>query len=226
MSAESHRIREIPYNYTSFSDHEIVLRFLGEEAWGLINQLRTSRQTGRSARMLFEVLGDLWVISRNPFIQDDMLQNPKRNAALIGAMRHRIEQIQRRSDDNQQAIALAGKATKAIDEFSQGLESQRQLRKQLKAKLSGATRRCNVDFSGQARVAHVTDATDWRVEFPLAVISPDNEQEVEAIVAACIKLGLTVIPRGGGTGYTGGAVPLYADSVVINTEKLIHVASV
>ncbi|MCZ7653767.1 MAG: FAD-binding protein, partial [Rhodocyclaceae bacterium] len=36
----------------------------------------------------------------------------------------------------------------------------------------------------------------------------------------CIALGLTIIPRGGGTGYTGGAVPLTPDSVVINTEKL------
>ena len=27
------RIREIPYNYTSFSDREIVIRYLGEEMW-------------------------------------------------------------------------------------------------------------------------------------------------------------------------------------------------
>ena len=29
-----------------------------------------------------------------------------------------------------------------------------------------------------------------------------------ALVKGCIELGLTIIPRGGGTGYTGGAVPL------------------
>lgn len=34
------RIREIPYNYTSFSDREIVLRLLGEEARLLISELR------------------------------------------------------------------------------------------------------------------------------------------------------------------------------------------
>ena len=27
------RLREIPYNYTSFSDREIVIRFLGEDIW-------------------------------------------------------------------------------------------------------------------------------------------------------------------------------------------------
>ena len=54
------RLREIPYNYTSFSDREIVIRFLGEEIWSILNELRGERKTGRSARMLFEVLGDLW----------------------------------------------------------------------------------------------------------------------------------------------------------------------
>ena len=44
--------------------------------------------------------------------------------------------------------------------------------------------------------------------------------EVAPLVAACIELGLTIIPRGGGTGYTGSAVPLHADTAVINTEKL------
>ncbi|HSG92252.1 MAG TPA: DUF3683 domain-containing protein, partial [Methylotenera sp.] len=44
------RLREIPYNYTSFSDREIVIRFLGEEIWGILNELRGVRKTGRSAR--------------------------------------------------------------------------------------------------------------------------------------------------------------------------------
>ena len=40
MTESSSRIREIPYNYTSFSDREIVIRFLGKEMWQLIEQLR------------------------------------------------------------------------------------------------------------------------------------------------------------------------------------------
>ncbi len=52
------------------------------------------------------------------------------------------------------------------------------------------------------------------------VLMPDSEAEIPALVRACIELGLTIIPRGGGTGYTGGAVPLTPWSAVINTEKL------
>src|SRR5512137_1105529 len=47
------RLREIPYNYTSFSDREIVIRLLGPEGWALLDDLRTERRTGRSARMLY-----------------------------------------------------------------------------------------------------------------------------------------------------------------------------
>ena len=34
------RLREIPYNYTSFSDREIAIRILGREGWDIINNLR------------------------------------------------------------------------------------------------------------------------------------------------------------------------------------------
>jgi FAD/FMN-containing dehydrogenase len=92
--------------------------------------------------------------------------------------------------------------------------------------LARHTRRDNVCFDGLARVSHVTDATDWRVEYPFVVLTPDTEAEVAPLVRDCIALGLTIIPRGGGTGYTGGAVPLDAHSAVINTEKLIDMGPV
>ena len=80
------RLREIPYNYTSFADREIVIRLLGARAWELLSKLREERRTGRSARMLYEVLGDIWVVQRNPYLEDDLLDNPKRRAALIEAL--------------------------------------------------------------------------------------------------------------------------------------------
>ena len=98
------RIREIPYNYTSFSDREIVLRFLDEETWQVIERLRAERRTGRSARMLFEVLGDIWVVKRNPFLQDDLLADRKRRQQLTDAMCHRLLQIEKRADENQLAL--------------------------------------------------------------------------------------------------------------------------
>jgi len=214
------RLREIPYNYTSFSDREIVIRFLGEEIWSILNELRGERKTGRSARMLFEVLGDLWVVSRNPYLQDDLLENPKRCKALVDALHHRIAAIDERSAGNAKVVKLVVAARQAVTKFENEFKHTANLRKKALAKLSKITRKDNVKFDGLSRVSHVTDATDWRVEYPFLVLTPDSENEIAALVRACIELGLTIIPRGGGTGYTGGAIPLTPLSAVINTEKL------
>lgn len=220
ISNASTRVREIPYNYTSFSDREIVIRFLGEAQWETLNQLRDSRRTGRSARMLFEVLGDLWVVSRNPFIQDDLLQNPKRRASLIHALHHRLDQIVARADKNSQAISLVSATQAAIRHFEEEFTGEQALRHKAQQRLARITHPDNVDFGGLAKVSHVTDASDWRVEYPFVVLTPDTETEMAKVVQACVELGFGIIPRGGGTGYTGGAVPLTNRCAVINTEKL------
>src|SRR5215813_7523753 len=215
------RLREIPYNYTSFSDREVVIRILGEETWELLNELRSQRRTGRSARMLYEVLGDIWAVARNPYLQDDLLDNPRRRYALVEAMRHRLHEIEaRRQSAHEQVTRLLEAASAAVDAFQREFEEMIELRRRVRRRFSRVTRRDNVCFDGFARVSHVTDATDWRVEYPFVVLNPDTEEEVAQCVRACADLELTVIPRGGGTGYTGGAVPLSILYAAMTTEKL------
>jgi len=220
------RLREIPYNYTSFSDREIVIRILGARAWELLDRLREERQTGRSARMLYEVIGDMWVVQRNPYLQDDLLDNPRRRRLLIEALNHRLKEVQQRrnpgADAGRDASVgeLLDAATRAVKAFDDQFEQVAELRRRATKVLGRHTAKDNIKFDGLSRVAHVTDATDWRVEYPFVVLTPDTEAEMTALVKHCIELGLTIIPRGGGTGYTGGAVPLTWNSAVINTEKL------
>src|SRR5690606_32707689 len=223
--AQTPRLREIPYNYTSFSDREIVLRLLGAEAWTLLSELRGERRTGRSARMLFEGLGDIWVVQRNPYLQDDLLHNPKRRHQLVDALNHRLAEIDKRRDDDHGArdtkvVHLLDAARAAVTRFEEQFVQTDALRQTVLRKLSRITAKDNIRFDGLSRVSHVTDATDWRVEYPFVVLMPDTEDEIAALVRTCTALGLTIIPRGGGTGYTGGAIPLTWRSVVINTEKL------
>ena len=202
-----------------------MIRLLGADAWRVLDELRSERRTGRSARMLYEVLGDIWVVRRNPYLQDDLLDNPKRRAALIEALHHRLGEIEkRRQPDDAERDAKVGQllaaARKAVQEFEDEFRATWDLRKKARRVLARHTRDDNIRFDGFARVSHVTDATDWRVEYPFVVLQPDREDEIPGLVRACIELGLTIIPRGGGTGYTGGAIPLTPLSAVINTEKL------
>jgi len=224
--SESARIREIPYNYTSYSDREIVIRFLGEDIWSVIEKLRHQRRTGQSARMLFEILGDMWIVRRNPYLQDDLLLNHKRRKALIQALEHRLDQIKVRAGDNKLALQLIAAAEKAISDFTAWFPQHSALRQEITQNFSTVTAKENIDFSGLARVSHVTDASDWRVEYPAVVIFPSSERELPDIVKTCEKIGLTIIARGGGTGYTGGAVPLLEKTAVINLEKLDTVSRV
>jgi FAD/FMN-containing dehydrogenase/Fe-S oxidoreductase len=229
--ADKPRLREIPYNYTSFSDREIVLRLLGERMCALLDELRHERRTGRSARMLYEVLGDIWVVRRNPYLQDDLIDSPRRRRLLVAAMQHRLAEVDRRRDEHdsgrfERVGELLAAAREAVQSFELSFGATVQLRRRARRAFGRHTRADNIRFDAYARASHVTDATDWRVEYPFVVLMPDEEAQIPGLVRACIELGLSIIPRGGGTGYTGGAIPLTPLSAVINTEKLESLSGV
>ncbi len=165
------------------------------------------------------------MVERNPYLQDDLLDNPKRRRQLIDALHHRLGEVEKRRDVTDEArddkvVQLLQAAREAIRRFARQFAEIEQMRKRARRVLTKHTRVDNVRFDAFARVSHVTDATDWRVELPFLVLAPDSEAEIPNLVRGCIDLGLTVIPRGGGTGYTGGTVPMTPWSAVINTEKL------
>ena len=57
-----------------------------------------------------------------------------------------------------------------------------------------------------------------------AVVLPGTTAEVAAVLAWCYRHDMPVIPRGGGTGYAGGAVPL-SGGVLVSLERLSQVRS-
>jgi len=58
-----------------------------------------------------------------------------------------------------------------------------------------------------------------------AVVCPEDADGVVRALAYCYRQGLAVVPRGGGTGVTGGASPIEG-GVVLSVERLRGVASV
>jgi glycolate oxidase len=56
-------------------------------------------------------------------------------------------------------------------------------------------------------------------QLPMVVTLPDTEQQVAAILKVCRDLKVPVVPRGAGTGLSGGALPI-ADGVVVSTARL------
>ena len=63
-----------------------------------------------------------------------------------------------------------------------------------------------------------TDALSAYKQKPLAVVFPENTQEVSKILAYCNQERIKVVPRGAGTGLSGGALPLM-DSILLCLSK-------
>jgi glycolate oxidase len=60
---------------------------------------------------------------------------------------------------------------------------------------------------------------------PDAVVTPDGTDQVSAVVKLCASRGVPFVPRGGGTGYTGGSVPVRG-GVVISLERMNRILEI
>ncbi|HXH72578.1 MAG TPA: DUF3683 domain-containing protein [Mariprofundaceae bacterium] len=218
-NGRAENIREIPYNYTSYSDREIVIRFLGESAWDDLNVLRTQRRTGRSARMLFEILGDVWVIERNVFLKHDLLKDKKRRQQMRKRHAERLARIMDGAADNPRAQKVAACTEHMLEGFYAWFDEEPKRRNRVRRAFARHTHPNNIHFDAFSLTHHATDATDWRHHHPFCVLTPDTAAEIPGLVRAAAELELVVIPRGGGTGLCGGSVPLSDNSVMINVEK-------
>jgi glycolate oxidase len=56
-------------------------------------------------------------------------------------------------------------------------------------------------------------------QLPMVVALPANEEQVIAAVQVCRRLQVPIVPRGAGTGLSGGALPI-TDGVVVSTARL------
>ena len=57
------------------------------------------------------------------------------------------------------------------------------------------------------------------------VVQPGSTEEVAAVARHCHEMRVPLVPRGGGTGYTGGAVPV-AGGVVLSLERLSRILEI
>ncbi len=62
-------------------------------------------------------------------------------------------------------------------------------------------------------------------QLPMIVTLPTSEEQVLAIMNVCRELKVPIVPRGAGTGLSGGALPI-ADGVVISTARLNRIVRV
>jgi hypothetical protein len=84
--------------------------------------------------MLYEVLGDIWVVRRNPYLEQDLLDNPKRREQLVEALHHRLADIEKRRDTSdavrdQKVGKLLGFARTAVLDFASSFDQVEAMRR-------------------------------------------------------------------------------------------------
>jgi len=81
-----------------------------------------------------------------------------------------------------------------------------------------------IDHEDQTR-PYETDALSAYKQKPLAVVFPENTKEVSKILEYCNQEKIKVVPRGAGTGLSGGALPL-ADSILLCLGKFNKIVEI
>ena len=218
--------REIPFNYTSADDRRILTFLLGVEVLAPLERLVFKRRTGRSWRLLMRFVGDLFILRRNAFLYQELVDNRARRTRLLAAARRDLELIADRGRNEPDLTLVLEKCRDKLDALNMELAAATRERARIRQALGAVVGRQNVFFDPFTLAAHATDATDWRLHLPLAVVCPNEENQVPELLRAVAALGLKAVPRGGGTGLTGGAVPVAPGCIVINTEKLNRIGPI
>jgi FAD/FMN-containing dehydrogenase/Fe-S oxidoreductase len=218
--------REIPFNYTSADDRQALQLLLGPAVWKRLEELRTRRVTGRSARLLARFFGEILVHRRNPFLFQELVDSDGRRRRFFENIDKDLGLVQRNANGELRVLEVLAECQRLLEEFRREVEGAPELRRRMTRELGAIAGKESVLFDPFTIVSHATDATDWRLHLPVAVVMPSEEDQVAPLLAAIANLGLKAIPRGAGTGLTGGAVPLRPGCVVVNTEKLNRIRGV
>ena len=155
---------------------------------------------------------ELFLVAYNPFIDAETVR---------ASVRERFER---------EALALAHYYATAISEgitmFWSAYEAEADFRQRLAETLRGMLPAECVLTHPAALVETATDATDLRMELPLLVVEPDTTEQVAALVKLANDMKFALIPRGGGSGATGGAVPARRRTVIVSLARLTHIGPI
>ena len=89
------------------------------------------------------------------------------------------------------------------------------------------------EFVGESNVmsddvslkTYETDGLTAYRQMPMLVVLPKNTQEVSEVLSFCSTHGIKVVPRGSGTGLSGGALPL-EDGITLGLGRLNQILEI
>jgi len=158
------------------------------------------------------VAAELFLVRSNPFI------NPSDVKASVE---------KRLSEANPKAWGEYPRTIrKAAKAFWDVFEADGRFRDNLVERLRQFMPTADVVTAPHALIACATDATDLRLELPLCMLMPETHDHIRQILRLANELEFAVIPRGGGSGLTGGAIPIPRRSVILSLAKFRKIIAI
>lgn len=166
-----------------------------------------------SVRNLAVDLGaELFLLRANPFIPVDLVRRSVQ--AQFSA----------------QAPSLAPEYAQALEQALKKFWLEYEADQKFKAKLLERLAECLpaecICNRPNSLVECSTDATDLRLELPLLVLAPENTQQVQCIIRLANTMDFAIVPRGGGSGLTGGAIPAGKRAVILSLSRMKRIQSI
>lgn len=116
--------------------------------------------------------------------------------------------------------------SRCLDHFWQNYEADEKFKAALIARLSSILDKEQIVSTANNLIECSTDATDLRMELPALVVFPENVRQIQGIIRLANEMGFPVVPRGGGSGLTGGAVPAKPRTVVLSLSRLKEITDI
>ncbi|GFM36288.1 FAD-binding and (Fe-S)-binding domain-containing protein [Desulfovibrio psychrotolerans] len=155
---------------------------------------------------------ELFLVRYNPFIDAETVR----------------QSVQARFDQTVPGLAhhYATTLREGLTMFWSSYDSDMEFRDELIRRIGQVIPRDRIDLRPGSLVECSTDATDLRMELPLLVVAPASAEEVSAVVCLANEMKFALIPRGGASGCTGGAIPARKRTVVMTLQKLSRIREV
>ncbi|MEF2145309.1 MAG: FAD-binding and (Fe-S)-binding domain-containing protein [Desulfovibrionaceae bacterium] len=193
--------------HISIPDEDLLTKILG------VTDLEQVAHWPEAVRKLAASLAaELFLVRYNPFIDRELVK----------------KSVSRRLDMSRPM--LSGEYPKilseAIRDFWDRYDADRRFQEKVLERLRSILPEDAVGDSPHTLVESATDATDLRLELPMLVLFPETEEQIQAIVRLAGEMGFSLIPRGGGTGLTGGAVPIRGRTAVLSLARMKRILSI
>jgi glycolate oxidase len=105
-----------------------------------------------------------------------------------------------------------------------GETKQAVIRRGLQREIAGIVGRAHVSSSAEDRTCYGYDATN-RLVPPNLVAFPDNAEEIAAILRLANRRNVPVVPRGAGTGFTGGSLAVRG-GILLSLERMDRILEI